>query len=75
MEDVTIVGAEPFFFPAEKRACFLVHGFTGTTQSMRYPGEHLSKADLTVLAPRLAGDGVRGRPKKGSGLGYAARRR
>lgn len=47
--------AEPFFFPAGKVACLLVHGFTGTPKEMRWMGEHLHREGFTVLGVRLAG--------------------
>ena len=37
----------------------LVHGFTGTTQSVRPWAEHLAAQGHTVLAPRLPGHGTR----------------
>ncbi len=50
-----IPSAEPFFFPAGRAACLLVHGFTGTPKEMRWMGEHLHRAGFTVLGVRLAG--------------------
>lgn len=53
-------GAEAFRFEGEGRAAVLVlHGFTGTTQSMRYLGEQLHrKFGFSVHGPRLAGHGT-----------------
>ena len=51
-------GAEPFFFPGNDIGVLICHGFTGTTQSMRGLGKHLSGAGYTVIGPRLAGHGV-----------------
>ena len=51
-------GAEPFFFPGNDIGVLAIHGFTGSTQSMRPPGEALAKAGFTVLGPRLTGHGT-----------------
>lgn len=52
-------GAEPFFFEGDDRAVLLVHGFTGSTQSLRFLGEQLNrKFGFTVSGPRLAGHGT-----------------
>lgn len=52
-------GAEPFHFEGSDVGVLLSHGFTGTTQSMRYLGEQLHRrGGFNVLAPRLAGHGV-----------------
>ena len=52
-------GAEPFYFEGDDRAVLLIHGFTGSTQSMRFVGEHLnSNFGFTVSGPRLAGHGT-----------------
>lgn len=37
----------------------LVHGFTGTPYEVRYLGEQLANAGISVLAPRLPGHGTR----------------
>jgi carboxylesterase len=50
-----ISGAEPFFFPAGKTGCLLVHGLTGTPKEMRWMGEYLFEQGITVLGIRLAG--------------------
>ncbi|MBN1260800.1 MAG: alpha/beta fold hydrolase [Anaerolineae bacterium] len=52
-------GAEPFFFKGSRTGVLVSHGFTGTTQSMRYLGETLAhKGGFTVIGPRLAGHGT-----------------
>jgi carboxylesterase len=51
-------GAEPIDLPGGPVGALLIHGFTGTTQSMRPWAEHLAGAGLTVLAPRLPGHGT-----------------
>ncbi len=52
-------GAEPFFYKGNDTAVLVVHGFTGSTQSMRYLGEQLNKRfGYTVSGPRLAGHGT-----------------
>lgn len=51
-------GAEPFFLEGNDIGVLVCHGFTGTTQSMRYLGEELHRAGYTVIGPRLAGHGM-----------------
>ncbi len=52
-------GAEPFYFKGNDTAVLVVHGFTGSTQSMRYYGEQLNKKfGFTVMGPRLKGHGT-----------------
>jgi carboxylesterase len=51
-------GAEPFFFRGNDTGVLLSHGFTGTTQSMRYLGEALHGFGYTVSGPRLKGHGI-----------------
>jgi carboxylesterase len=51
-------GAEPIDLPGGPVGALLIHGFTGTTQSMRPWAEHLAGAGLTVVAPRLPGHGT-----------------
>ena len=59
MIDRTIMKeAEPFFFPGNDIGILVCHGFTGSTQSMRYLGKHLSTAGYTVIGPRLKGHGT-----------------
>lgn len=49
--------AEPFLLVGEanKPACLLVHGFTGTPKEMRWMGEFLHGQGYTCLGVRLAG--------------------
>lgn len=49
---------KPFFFAGGKVGCLLIHGFTGTTSSMKPMGEFLASKGLTVLGPRLPGHGT-----------------
>lgn len=49
---------KPFFFEGSRVGCLLIHGFTGTTSSMRPWGEYLASKGLTVLGPRLPGHGT-----------------
>jgi carboxylesterase len=59
MNDEPILpGAEPFFFKGNDIGVLVCHGFTGTTQSMRYLGEQLHGAGYTVIGPRLKGHGI-----------------
>jgi carboxylesterase len=51
-------GAEPFFVQGNNIGVLVQHGFTGTTQSMRYLAEHLADRGFTVCAPRLKGHGT-----------------
>jgi len=53
-------GAEPFGFEGagSETGVLLVHGFTGTPQSLRPWGEHLAAQGWTVLCPRLPGHGT-----------------
>jgi carboxylesterase len=52
-------GAEPFFLPAGDVGCLLLHGWAGTCDSMRYLGQRLHAARVTVYAPLLPGHGTR----------------
>ncbi len=58
MDKIIIPGAEPFFLPAGKTGCLLVHGFTGTPKEMRLMGNFLHDRGITVNAIRLAGHGT-----------------
>ena len=59
MADV-LKGAEPFRIESEgKPAVLVLHGFTGSTQSMRYMGEELHRRfGFSVYGPRLKGHGT-----------------
>lgn len=57
-DEQVMQGAEPFFLEGNEIGVLLSHGFTGTTQSMRYLGEALNRFGFTVSAPRLKGHGV-----------------
>src|SRR5699024_9321093 len=50
--------AKAFYFPGNKTGVLVIHGFTGTTQSMYEYGETLANEGYTVLAPRLIGHGT-----------------
>ena len=59
-EEKVLSGAEPFFFEGSEVGCLVSHGFTGTTQSMRFLGEYLAQeGGFTVIGPRLTGHGTR----------------
>ncbi|MBL7501130.1 alpha/beta fold hydrolase [Frankia sp. CNm7] len=61
-------GAEPFELGASGDVgVLLVHGFTGTPQSMRPWGESLAAAGLDVRCPLLPGHGTRWRDLAGTG--------
>ncbi|MGZ4599856.1 MAG: alpha/beta hydrolase [Oryzihumus sp.] len=51
-------GAEPFSHDGSDVGVLLVHGFTGTPQSLRPWAEHLAEAGYTVRLPRLPGHGT-----------------
>ncbi len=52
-------GAEPFTFDGGPVGVLLVHGLTGSPQSLRPWGQHLAAGGLTVVCPRLPGHGTR----------------
>jgi carboxylesterase len=52
-------GAEPFYLQGNEKAVLVLHGFTGSTQSVRYLGQQLhGRFGFTVRGPRLAGHGT-----------------
>lgn len=52
-------GAEPFEFDGKDASVLVLHGFTGTTQSMRFLGEELNKRfGFSVMGPCLPGHGT-----------------
>ncbi len=52
-------GAEPFEFDGKGASVLVLHGFTGTTQSMRYLGEELNnRFGFSVSGPCLPGHGT-----------------
>lgn len=54
-----MAGAEPFFMEGKGPSVLVLHGFTGSTQSMRYLGEELHRRfGFTVSGPRLKGHGT-----------------
>lgn len=53
-----LAGAEGFSLAGGPVGVLLVHGFTGTPQSVRELGEHLAGRGLTVVAPLLPGHGT-----------------
>lgn len=51
--------AEPFAYEGDDIGVLVIHGFTGSTQSMRYLGENLHKKfGFTTVGPRLPGHGT-----------------
>ncbi len=46
-------GAEPFFFPAGKTGCLLIHGITASPQQFRAMGEYLASQGITTLGVLL----------------------
>jgi len=57
--NMTMPGAETFFFPGGKVGCLLSHGFTATPQEMHGLGAHLASQGYSVLGVRLFGHGTR----------------
>ncbi|WP_200416010.1 alpha/beta hydrolase [Virgibacillus salexigens] len=57
-EKNVIEGAKEFYFPGNQTGVLVIHGFTGSTQSMRFLGEQLANAGFTVFGPRLIGHGT-----------------
>lgn len=51
--------AAPYRHDGGPVAALVIHGFTGSPQSMRPWAEHLAANDLTVRLPRLPGHGTR----------------
>jgi carboxylesterase len=51
-------GAEPFRHEGGRTGAVLVHGFTGSPQSLRDWAQHLADAGLSVELPRLPGHGT-----------------
>ncbi|GAA2490904.1 alpha/beta fold hydrolase [Streptomyces thermolineatus] len=51
-------GAEPFHHAGGEVGVLLVHGFTGTPQSMRPWADHFAERGLTVSLPLLPGHGT-----------------
>ncbi len=51
-------GAEPWAADGGPVGALMVHGFTGSPQSLRPWAEHLASAGLTVALPRLPGHGT-----------------
>ena len=51
-------GAESFLFEGNHVGILVIHGFTGTIQSVRGLGESLADAGFTVCGPRLEGHGT-----------------
>jgi carboxylesterase len=54
-----MTGAEPFAADGGPVGALVIHGFTGTTQSIRPWAQSLADGGLTVYAPRLPGHGTR----------------
>ncbi|ALX50241.1 alpha/beta hydrolase [Lentibacillus amyloliquefaciens] len=50
--------AEAFYYPGNTTGILVIHGFTGTTQSMHYLGKQFAEEGFTVFGPRLTGHGT-----------------
>lgn len=57
-DEQVLAGAEPFLYDGNETGVLVIHGFTGSTQSMRPLGQALHRAGFTVSGPRLAGHGI-----------------
>ncbi len=57
--NVTMPGAETFFYPGGRVGCLLTHGFTATPQEMHELGTRLASQGYTVLGVRLFGHGTK----------------
>jgi carboxylesterase len=58
-ETISILeGAEGFTLGEGPTGALLIHGFTGSPQSMRGIGEYLAARDIAVTCPRLPGHGT-----------------
>lgn len=53
-----LAGAEPFTFDGCPVGVLLIHGFTGSPQSLRPWGEHLAGQGYSISCPRLPGHGT-----------------
>ncbi|MEA2447216.1 MAG: carboxylesterase [Actinomycetota bacterium] len=59
MQELKVLeGAEEFTLGSGRTGALLVHGFTGSPQSMRPLGEHLAAEGLSVVGIRLPGHGT-----------------
>jgi carboxylesterase len=51
-------GAEPFFYPAGRVGCLLLHGFTSSPSELREMGRYLADRGNSAGAPLLPGHGT-----------------
>ena len=58
MTATILPGAEPYFAAGDERGALVLHGFTGSPQSMRGLASALARAGLTVELPLLPGHGT-----------------
>ena len=50
--------AQPFYLPAGRTGCLLLHGFSANPEEMRWLGDYLSSQGHAVFGVRLAGHGT-----------------
>lgn len=50
--------AEEFYYQGNDVGVLVIHGFTGSTQSMHYLGKRIAEQGYTVYGPRLTGHGT-----------------
>lgn len=56
--NIIMAGAEPFFFPAGKTGCLLIHGIIDSPNQFRRMGEYLASNGITAHGVRLKGHGT-----------------
>ncbi len=59
-------GAQPFFYRGGGIGCIITHGFMASPAEVRWLGDHLGRAGLSVLGVRVAGHGTHYRDMKRS---------
>lgn len=58
MNEQVLKEAEEFYFKGNNIGVLVIHGFTGSTQSIRFLGEEIAEEGYTVYGPRLTGHGT-----------------
>ena len=57
-ESKVLAGAEAFYAEGNRTGILVIHGYTGTPQSLRPLAEAMAQAGYTVALPRLTGHGT-----------------
>ena len=55
---LVVQGAQPFYLPAGRTGCLVLHGFSANPEEMRWLGDYLYSQGHTILGVRLAGHGT-----------------